>query len=139
MTPIGSNLLIGTSNPGKVRRKYGLALKGLPLTLRSLDQFPNLIAPVECGETYAENAIIKATDYARQTGLCVLADDSGLETDILNGEPARHSARFGPGSDAERVALLLSKLAEASTGERRARFCQRDRDRPFSHRRDHRR
>ena len=121
MTSIGSQLLIGTSNPGKVK-EIRLALKGLPLELRSLDQFPNLIPPVESGETYTANAVIKATDYARQTGLCALADDSGLETDLLNGEPGLHSARFGPGSDADRVALLLSKLADASASNRRTRF-----------------
>ncbi|HEU4478354.1 MAG TPA: non-canonical purine NTP pyrophosphatase [Pyrinomonadaceae bacterium] len=121
MTAISSNLLIGTGNPGKIK-EISLALKGLPLTLRSLDQFPNLIAPIESGETYAENAVIKATDYARQTGLCVLADDSGLETDILNGAPGLHSARFSTGSDADRVELLLSKLAGTSDSQRRARF-----------------
>jgi XTP/dITP diphosphohydrolase len=121
VTSICSNLLIGTGNPGKVK-EIGLALKGLPLILRYLDQFSKLTAPMECGETYAANAVIKATDYARQTGLCVLADDSGLESDLLNGAPGLHSARFGPGSDTDRIQLLLSKLAGASDNNRRARF-----------------
>lgn len=121
MSSTCSELLIGSSNPGKIR-EIKLALNGLPLILNSLDQFDALSVPAESGETYAENAIIKATDYARQTGLCVLADDSGLEVDWLNGAPGLQSARFGAGSDADRVALLLSKLAGADISQRRARF-----------------
>jgi XTP/dITP diphosphohydrolase len=114
-------LLIGTGNPGKAR-EIQLALDGLPFMLRSLDEYSDLSAPIECGESYADNAIIKATDYARQTGLCVLADDSGLEVDWLEGAPGLHSARFGSGSDADRVELLLEKLEGAMNGDRRARF-----------------
>ena len=114
-------LLIGSSNPGKVR-EIKLALDALPLMLRSLDQYSDLSAPIECGASYADNAIIKATDYARQTGMCVLADDSGLEVDWLDGSPGLHSARFGEGSDADRVKLLLEKLKGALNGTRRARF-----------------
>ncbi len=121
MTSSCYELLIGTSNPGKVR-EIKLALAGLPLVLRLLEEFRDLSAAIECGESYAENAIIKATDYARQTGLCVLADDSGLEVDWLNGAPGLHSARFGSGSDADRVKLLLKKLEGALNGSRRARF-----------------
>lgn len=121
MTSSCNELLIGTSNPGKVR-EIKLALDGLPLILRSLDEYSDLSAPIECGESYADNAIIKATDYARQTGLCVLADDSGLEVDWLDGAPGLHSARFGSGSDADRVQLLLEKLEGALNGGRRARF-----------------
>lgn len=121
MTSSCYELLIGTSNPGKVR-EIKLALDGLPLMLRSLDEYSALSAPIECGETYADNAIIKATDYARQTGICVLADDSGLEVDCLGGAPGLHSARFGSGSDADRVKLLLEKLAGVENGDRRARF-----------------
>lgn len=121
MTSTCYELLIGTSNPGKVR-EIKLALDGLPLILRSLDEYSDLSFPIESGENYADNAIIKATDYARQTGLCVLADDSGLEVDGLDGAPGLHSARFGSGSDADRVELLLEKLEGALNGSRRARF-----------------
>ena len=121
MTSTCYELLIGTSNPGKVR-EIKLALDGLPLILRSLDEYSDLSTPIESGENYADNAIIKATDYARQTGLCVLADDSGLEVDWLDGAPGLHSARFGSGSDADRVELLLEKLEGALNGGRRARF-----------------
>ena len=121
MTSSCYELLIGTSNPGKVR-EIKLALNGLPLLMRSLDEYSDLSTPIESGETYAENAIIKATDYARQTGMCVLADDSGLEVEWLGGAPGLHSARFGEGSDADRVTLLLEKLEGVENGGRRARF-----------------
>ena len=121
MTSSSYELLIGTSNPGKVR-EIKLALEGLRLILRSLDEYGELSVPVENGESYADNAIIKATDYARQTGVCVLADDSGLEVDWLDGAPGLHSARFGSGSDADRVELLLEKLKGAMNGGRQARF-----------------
>ena len=121
MPSICSTLLIGSRNPGKTR-EIKLALDGLPLTLKSLDRVGNLSVPKEFGETYAENAIIKATDYGRQTGMCVLADDSGLEVNWLEGEPGLRSARFGAGSDKDRVELLLAKLIGAANGDRRARF-----------------
>lgn len=114
-------LLIGSSNPGKLS-EIKLALKGLPLNLSSLDQFKKLSVPVESGETYVANAVLKATDYARQTGKCVLADDSGLEVDWLNGAPGVHSARFAAGSDADRVNLLLTRLSGAPVSNRKARF-----------------
>jgi XTP/dITP diphosphohydrolase len=121
MPSICSELLIGSANPGKVK-EIKLALAGLPLPLRSLDRYTGLSVPVECGATYAENAIIKAAGYARQTGIPVLADDSGLEVDWLEGAPGLHSARFGNGSDADRIRLLLSKMTGVADDYRRARF-----------------
>lgn len=114
-------LLIATSNQGKVR-EITHVLAGLPLRLRTLNEYPWISPPDECGESYAENAIIKATEYARHTGLWALADDSGLEVDYLAGAPGLKSARFGGPSDADRVELLLSKLSTAQARERRARF-----------------
>ena len=116
-----SELLIGTSNPGKVI-EIKSALEGLPLRFRSLADYLELSTPIENGETYAENAIIKATDYARQTGMTVLADDSGLEVEWLQGAPGLHAARFTTGSDENRVQLLLSRLSGVADEERRARF-----------------
>ena len=86
--------------------------------------------PAETGETYAANAIIKAQFYARATGICALADDSGLEVEALGGAPGVYSARYaGAGAcDADRRTLLLSELAQvselaqASAEQRRARF-----------------
>ena len=116
-------LLIATSNPGKVM-EIKAALIDLPLVLRSPEEFPGLFTPDESGQSYSENAIIKATGYAKQTGLCALADDSGLEVDALGGGPGLKSARFGGAgtTNDERIALLLSDLARTRDQRRRARF-----------------
>ena len=115
-------LLIGTANRGKVT-EIKRVLKDLPLKLNVISDFPDLNLPDECGQTYVENAIIKAQSYAGQTGLWTLADDSGLEVTSLDGLPGVRSARFGGEglSDADRVNLLLSKLLTVED-ERSARF-----------------
>jgi XTP/dITP diphosphohydrolase len=116
-------LLIATTNRGKVRELEKL-LRGLPVSLRLLSEFPRAAAPIEDGRTFAENALLKARHYAEATGLFTLSDDSGLEVDALGGAPGVHSARFG-GSDAtypERMALLLERLSAAGDAARTARF-----------------
>ena len=117
------SLLLGTRNPGKVREIAGI-LGDVPWEIRSLQEFESIDAPAETGATYADNAIIKAQFYARATGLCALADDSGLEVEALGGAPGVLSARYaGAGaSDADRRALLLSELANVPAEQRRARF-----------------
>jgi len=116
-------LLIATSNPGKLT-EIRAALIDLPLVLYSLQEFPGLPTPDESGRSYSENAIIKATSYAAQTGIRALADDSGLEVQALGGGPGLKSARFGGAgiTNDERIELLLSDLARTSDQERRARF-----------------
>src|SRR6185369_15047243 len=91
-------------------------LGDIPWRLRSLNEFAHVGIAAENAPTYAENAIAKAQFYARETGLCALADDSGLEVEALNGAPGVYSARYaGEGaSDADRRALLLSELARVS-------------------------
>jgi XTP/dITP diphosphohydrolase len=78
----------------------------------------------ESGQTFAENAIQKAEEYAGVCGLLTLADDSGLEVDALGGQPGVHSARYaGAGaSDEDRYLLLLERLRQVPWEERRARF-----------------
>jgi XTP/dITP diphosphohydrolase len=78
----------------------------------------------ETGETFRDNAILKANAFARSAGLPALADDSGLEVDALGGAPGVRSARYaGPGaSDADRIALLLRNLAHVPAAQRQARF-----------------
>lgn len=78
----------------------------------------------ETGATFAENAALKADAVSRFTGGWALADDSGLETDALRGEPGVHSARFAGenATDAENNALLLQKLAVIPGAPRTARF-----------------
>ena len=119
----GCEILIATHNPGKIREVQE-ALRLLPVKLRYLSEFPNVPSVDEVGRTYEENAVLKALDYARQTGLCALADDSGLEVDSLGGKPGLFSARFGGerASDNDRIQKLLASLPQHGSTERTARF-----------------
>jgi XTP/dITP diphosphohydrolase len=116
-------LLIATRNGGKVL-EFSRLLCDLPVSIRSLSEFPGVGEAEESGETFEENATIKARVYAGLTGLFTLADDSGLQVDALGGAPGVHSARYaGPrATDAERNTLLLSELQATRGAERRARF-----------------
>ena len=117
------SLLLGTRNAGKVREIQTI-LKDIPWRLSSLNEFANVGIAAETAPTYAENAIMKAQFYARETGLYALADDSGLEVAALGGAPGVYSARYAgeAASDADRRALLLSELAQQTTENRNARF-----------------
>ena len=116
-------LLIATNNRGKLR-EYRQILAGLPFVLTSLDEQGLDFEVPEEGATFAANAIAKARAYAAASGLLTLADDSGLEVEALGGEPGVRSARYaGEGaSDAERIALLLSRLTGVPPERRQARF-----------------
>lgn len=116
-------LVIATRNPGKVIEVREL-ISDLPLRLRSLFDFPLATEVEETGATFAENAALKASAYAVQTGGWTLSDDSGLEVDALGGAPGIFSARYAgeSASDRERVKLLLSELARTGDRERHARF-----------------
>lgn len=105
-------MLLASSNPGKVLEMRQL-LADLPIELLTPDQLNLKVAVEENGTTYAENAVIKALAYARASRLITLADDSGLEVDLLDGLPGIRSARFStkPGAtDADRRAVLLQRL-----------------------------
>lgn len=115
-------LLVATFNPGKAREIRAL-LGGLRCSVADLTMFQ--MSPVtEDGLTYRDNAILKATTYARGSGLLTLADDSGIEVEALGGGPGPRSARYGGEglSDPERVAALLHEL-RAEPPPRRARYC----------------
>jgi XTP/dITP diphosphohydrolase len=94
------------------------------MELLSLADYPGIPEINEDGNTFAENASIKARAVAGYTGELTLADDSGLEVDVLNGKPGVYSARYGqPGwSDRERYRFLLEKLQGAPFEKRTARF-----------------
>jgi XTP/dITP diphosphohydrolase len=116
-------LVIATYNQGKVR-EVEQALQRLPVQVRHLSEFPKISTVAEVGKTYQENAVLKARGYARQTGVCALADDSGLEVDALEGRPGVYSARYGGNetTDSDRISLLLSELSSVPTTDRSARF-----------------
>lgn len=116
-------ILIATHNKGKIREVHE-ALHSLPVTLRYLSEFSHVSLVDEVGRTYEENAVLKSLGYAKQTGVCALADDSGLEVDALGGGPGVYSARFGGESlsDHERIQKLLAELSEQARTRRGARF-----------------
>ena len=124
-------LIVATGNPSKLKEIQAV-LGTLPITIRSLAEFPPMEEPVEDGATFAANARLKATYYATQTGKWCLADDSGLAVDALDGEPGVHSARYAAedypedidrdGRDERNNTKLLSALADVPDAERTARF-----------------
>ncbi len=113
-------LLIATTNPGKVR-EYQQLLNGLNYELVGLLEVSITQEVAETGSTYAENALLKACEYAALSGLLTLADDSGLEVDALNGRPGVHSARYAPDSPT-RIQRLLAEMQNVPADRRSARF-----------------
>jgi XTP/dITP diphosphohydrolase len=118
-------LLLASANQGKLRELRAI-LHGLPVELlgpaeAGLGEPP----PVEeTGDTFLENALLKARAYATWSGLAAVADDSGLEVDALGGAPGVRSARYaGPGaSDRANLDKLLAELAGVPPERRTARF-----------------
>jgi XTP/dITP diphosphohydrolase len=116
-------LLVATTNAGKLREIRDL-LAGLPIELATLESVAPVPAPEETGRTFAENARLKASYYATRIGALVVAEDSGLEIDALDGAPGVHSARFG-GEDSsypEKFRLIEEKLRAVPDRPRTARF-----------------
>lgn len=115
-------LIFATNNQGKVNEIRQIL--GDRYEVYSLKDLGIHIDIVEDGESFEENAIIKAEAICRETGEMVLADDSGFEVDYLNGEPGIYSARY-LGEDTSydiKNADLLRRCKEAGEGERGARF-----------------
>ena len=105
-------IVIATKNQGKVREMIN-AFQGLPVELVSLaDLAERFQEPVEDGDTFAANSLLKAGYYQKQTGMACLADDSGLEVEALGGAPGVYSARFAGenASDADNNAKLQQEL-----------------------------
>lgn len=118
-----SILLIATSNMGKVKEINEL-LKDLHLEIKTLQNFCKIEPPEETGKTFFENAYIKAKYWAEKTGLMCLADDSGLEVDVLNKAPGVYSSRFAGenATDEENNKKLLELLKGIPLEKRKARF-----------------
>ena len=125
------DLYVATTNPGKLRDFAHATAPGFTLTpLPDLDTLP---APEEDGETFEENARLKAAAYSLAApGLLVLADDSGLQVDALNGGPGVRSARYADDSlfttnrplpaDQRNNLCLLDALASTREADRAARY-----------------
>lgn len=122
MAPPERRLLIATTNRGKAREVIAALadLRAEFVCLKDLQAAP----PEETGTTFAQNAAIKATYYAMRFGGWALADDSGLEVDVLDGAPGVHSARYaGPNAtDVENNVRLVEALSRFPEENCRARF-----------------
>lgn len=115
-------IVIATTNAGKAR-EFRAIFEPKGLTVKTLADFTALPAIQETGQTFTENAKLKATTVAQATRLPVLADDSGLMVDALNGEPGIYSARYaGDHDDAKNKAKLLKKLQGVPAPKRTASF-----------------
>ena len=86
-------IVLATRNQGKVR-ELAEPLRAFGLRVVGLDAFPDLPEVEETGTTFEENALLKAREVSKRTGLVAIADDSGLEVDALNGAPGVYSARY---------------------------------------------
>ncbi len=116
-------LLLATNNPGKARELRAL-IRGEYWVFTTPAERGVDLNVEETGNTFEENAVLKARAFAGASGLITLADDSGLEVDALEGEPGVFSARYaGPNAtDKELYEYLLSRLADYPWEKRRARF-----------------
>jgi XTP/dITP diphosphohydrolase len=116
-------LVIASTNIHKVREIRAL-LKPLKLDILSLHDFPEYIPPEETGDTFKENATIKAESAAKALGRFVLSDDSGLIVPSLNGLPGVHSRRFAgeDATDRENCLKLLNAMKNLQESSRFAYF-----------------
>ncbi|MDR2929694.1 MAG: non-canonical purine NTP pyrophosphatase [Propionibacteriaceae bacterium] len=118
-------LLLATSSAHKiVEMTRMLAREGVPVTVVGRGDVVSYPEPVEDGATFEANALLKARAGFAATGVVTLADDSGLEVDVLNQMPGVRSARWagGHGDDAENLALLLRQIDDVEPARRTARF-----------------
>lgn len=117
-----TRLVLASGNAGKLREfNELLAPLGYDVMAQSAFDVPEV---EETGLTFIENALLKAREACRISGLPSLSDDSGLEVDALNGQPGIYSARFAgePKSDDRNNRQLLEQLAELPSGQRTARY-----------------
>ncbi len=129
-------LIIATKNNGKLKEiKEFLNSSNIPVVgvvtnnpsnieLLSLNDFSDIHDIPETGNTFEENALLKAKTVYEKTGICTLADDSGLEVDYLNGRPGVYSARYASekATDTENRKKLLHELKHIAAHNRTARF-----------------
>lgn len=115
-------MVLATGNPGKLRQ-FSELLSSADVTLIRQSDF-GIEPPEETGSTFLENALIKARNAARITGLPAIADDSGIEVDALDGRPGLYSARYAGvnASDLENLEKMLRELATVAPERRTARY-----------------
>jgi len=113
-------IVLASHNAGKLKELQ--AMLGDTVRLRSIGEFSS-VEPEETGLSFVENAILKARNAARISGMPALADDSGLAVDFLGGAPGIYSARYADGKgDAANNAKLLDVLKDVPQEQRGAQF-----------------
>jgi XTP/dITP diphosphohydrolase len=120
-----STVVVATHNAKKAAELHRvLAAAGVVADVVGLDEVTPYPEPAETERTFEGNALIKARAAVAATGQLAVADDSGLEVDLLNGMPGVRSARWsGPGAtDQRNLDLLLAQLADTDAADRTARF-----------------
>ena len=115
-------IVLASGNTGKLK-EFSRLLDDCGYTVKAQSEFSVTEVP-ETGLSFVENAIIKARNAAKQTGLPALSDDSGIEVDALNGEPGIYSARFAGNAcnDEDNNNKLLKKLTGLPKEKRSARY-----------------
>ena len=116
-------VVLATRNAGKIAELRRI-LASYDVELVGLDTVPDVGDIAETGATFAENAMIKAREVSRVSGLVAIADDSGLTVDALNGMPGVLSARWSGrhGDDAANLELVLAQIADVADERRGAAF-----------------
>jgi len=116
-------LVLATGNAGKIRELTEI-FRNVPLELKSLRDYAGINDVEETGLTFIENASLKASGFAIQTGDLALADDSGLEVNVLGNAPGVQSARFAGAETGYDIKIerLLELMRESGNDDRRARF-----------------
>ena len=120
-----SVVVVATHNAKKAAELHRvLAAAGVDADVRGLDAFPAYPEPAETERTFEGNALLKARAAVAATGHIAVADDSGLEVDLLNGMPGVRSARWsGPeATDSRNLDLLIAQLTDTAEADRTARF-----------------
>lgn len=122
---MSGTVVLATNNAKKLAElRRIVADSGLSIQVLGLADLPSYPEPAETGRTFEENALIKAREAASRSGLPALADDSGIEVDVLNDMPGVRSARWaGAGaSDEENLRLLLRQIDDVPEAARGGRF-----------------
>lgn len=128
-------IVLATKNPGKLREFSQLAGD---IDWLKLELAPESYHAEETGSTFVDNAIIKARQAAKVTGMIAVADDSGLAVDALGGRPGVQSSRYSDGDEALGRTMLMAELSEFPTDKRGAAYvcamviCSTDGDVLFS-------
>ncbi len=117
-----TRIVLASSNPGKIREIADL-FADLGITVIPQSDL-DIESPPETGQTFVENALLKARHAAQHTGLPAMADDSGIAVDALDGKPGVYSARYAgvAATDEQNVDKLLDELAKIADEDRGAGF-----------------